>query len=240
PVSLLPRWSTSWLLGPKPPLREQDASRSHIVLASEPCCLLIPARYKHHVVEKLQQAGSFVAASESDHYVSRRHLHVWVTKLVQVLSAVGIDLVNLMGYGHKQPQQAFLQQLTIAPQANRIRWDYNGAGVDIFAEDNTYDIGLTIQTPGLLQILYAEAVAPGSVLRDSIPRSSPLYSVGHLEVSVFPMLSSLGDGFGTLKIEVVYDHHRWQPLCRVLILLPLSLSLSVCLSVCLSVYLPSV
>ena len=216
-VTQLPLWSKCWCLSPKSPLRPEDEPSDLIPLTSEPCILLISAALKDSIINKLASEGTIIAPSLGAS-VSLRPVHIWVSKLISVLSSLGLTTVQLLGYGHKQPIPPFVEQLPVAPRISRIVWEFSpGSSVDIFADENTYDIGLTVKTPGVFHLLHADPISAD--LLPSMPQfldpASPLFAASRLAVDVFPMFSQISDDFGSLKIRPIYDRTVWKPLSKV-------------------------
>jgi hypothetical protein len=216
-VTDLPLWSKCWSLAPKANIRPEDASADLIALTSEPCILLVPAAAKDLLIQALTSAGSHIVPGLGSS-VSQRPTHIWVAKLVDALHSVDLSVVRLLAYGHKQPLRPFNEQLHLAPRVTTMVWEFSpGISVDLFRDDNTYDVGITFKTPHLVQIFHAEAIPSDLLPALQIARdlSSPLHAVSHLNLSIFPMFSDMGNGFGSLKITPRYDRHAWQPLYSV-------------------------
>ncbi len=236
-VSQLPRWAIEWQLGPKRRVREGASLDGKLVVASEPSLILIPAEHKEALLAALRQVDCLVAPGFTADCLAARGVHICVLKLMEAYCAIGIEHERVLGYGQRQPRAPFLDILPIAPYIRQKGVEVGpGASVDIFAGENSYDISLTIQTPGVVHILDAatrrlnegvdDTVALGLLDLVAQQQSDPgsvLHAVKRLKLTVFPMFSDLGkdekgDGpaFGSMRIEPVYDKHSWKRLSSVL------------------------
>lgn len=227
-VTQLPSWGIVWLLGPKPKVREADSLDSKLVVASEPSLILIGSEHKEALLASLNQVGCLVAPGSSLDCLAERPVHICVLKLMDVLCSIGIEFVQVLGYGQKQPRRPFLDILPIAPYASRFDVQVApGMSVDIFAAANSYDISFTIQTPGVVHILEAASLGfskfvsdPHLIPQERYDERSLLHAAKYLKLTVFPMFSDLGKDengsiFGSMRIEPVYDKHEWRPLASV-------------------------
>ena len=199
------------------------------MVASEPSLILISVDHKEALLAGLSSIGCLVAPGSSPDRLAERPVHICVLKLMDVLRSIGIEYVQVLGYGQKQPRRPFLDILPIAPYISRAEVQVvPGVSVDIFAADNSYDISFTVQTPGMIHILNAAAFgftefvdAPHLIPLQRSDPSSLLHAVKYLKVTVFPMFSDLGkeeaagSTFGSMKIEPVYDKHAWKTLASV-------------------------
>ena len=221
-VSQLPQWAIVWQLGPKRRVREAVSLDGKLVVASEPSLILIPIEHKEGLLAALREVDCLVAPGFTADCLAARGVHICVLKLMDALHSIGIEHVRVLGYGQRQPRRPFLHILPIAPYMRRTSFQVvPGASVDIFASGNSYDISLTIETPGVVHILDAAALrltefvsTPELVAQQQSDPGSVLHAVKYLKLTVFPMFSDLGKeeegsrpAFGSMRIEPAYDKH---------------------------------